>query len=218
LLQPPFTFSAKPGETILLECPGVGNPVPIATWSRPDHTIELTSSRISVLSYGLQIENVTAGDEGVYICRLDNGISSVHTMKLNVLQSPVIVEGPRKSLTNESDQLKLFCEATGSPQPDIYWMINGENVKYDPQITTQGAQLIIRSVEKKHAGTVQCFAKNEVGEVSQGALLQVNPKQVDGEGKPIPTETLPPRARTKNNNRSSGEKRNTKGRESLQFI
>jgi hypothetical protein len=64
-------------------------------------------------------------------------------------------------------------------------MINGENTRFDSQITQEESKLIISSVEKRHAGIVQCFARNELGEVNEGALLQVNPKQIDGEGKPI---------------------------------
>lgn len=132
-------------------------------------------------------------------------------MKLNVLQMPDIIEAPRTSLTNESDRLELHCRASGSPAPEIYWMINGENTRFDSLVTSQGSRLVIRSVEKRHAGIVQCFARNEVGEVNEGALLQVNPKQIDGEGKPIPLG-MPQKSRSRNNNRTPNERRKNKGR------
>ena len=212
-MDPPSAFSAKPGEKVLLECPGIANPLPKATWSRPDRNLELHSSRIKVLGYGLEITEVSSDDEGTYICRLDNGENpvKVHTMRLNVLQMPLIVEAPRTSLTNESDRLELHCRASGSPEPEIYWMINGENTRFDSVIISQGNRLIIRSVEKKHAGIVQCFARNEVGEVNEGALLQVNPKQIDGEGKPIPLG-MPQKSRSRNNNRTPNERKRNKGR------
>jgi brother of ihog len=175
--------------------------------------LDLQSTRVSVLGVGLQIIDIRSDDEGTYICRLDNGENpvKVHTIRLNVLQMPHIVEAPRTSLTNESDRLELHCRATGSPEPDIYWMINGENTQFDPLITSQGQRLIIQSVEKKHAGIVQCFARNEVGEVNEGAMLQVNPKQIDGEGKPIPLG-MPQKSRSRNNNRTPNERRKSKGR------
>lgn len=169
---------------------------------------------MNVLGYGLQIEDIRADDQGTYICRLDNGEIpvKVHTIQLNVLHMPHIVESPKTSLTNESDQLELHCRATGSPAPEIYWMINGENTRFDPLISsTQGSRLVIRSVEKKHAGIVQCFARNEVGEVNEGAMLQVNPKQIDGEGKPIPLG-MPHKSRSRNNNRPPNERRKNRGR------
>lgn len=217
-MDPPSVFSAKPGDKVLLECPGIANPIPKATWSRPDGNLELHSSRISVLGYGLQITDVRSSDEGTYICRLDNGENpvKVHTIRLNVLQMPHIVDAPKLSLTNESDRLELHCRASGSPEPEIYWMINGENTRFDPLITTQGARLVIRSVEKRHAGIVQCFAKNEVGEVNEGALLQVNPKQIDGEGKPIPLG-IPHKSRPRNSNRAPSERRKNRGRKFKSF-
>ncbi|KAG5682202.1 hypothetical protein PVAND_011568 [Polypedilum vanderplanki] len=214
LLEPLSSFAVKPGENVLLECSAVSNPVFKATWSRPDKNLNLNDDRISIMGYGLQINNVKMEDEGTYICRLDNGENSVkiHTIKLNILQMPEIQEGPKTSLTNESESLELQCHATGSPTPDIYWMINGENVQFDPLIKQEGAKLIISSVEKRHAGIVQCFARNEVGEVNEGALLQVNPKQIDGEGKPIPLGRMPHKSKSRNNNnRMHNGKRKNKG-------
>lgn len=213
LLDPPTTFSAKPGESILLECPGVSNPVPKATWSRPDKNLELNSNRVSVLGYGLQINDIRIEDEGTYICRLDNGENpvKVHTIKFKVLQMPQILEGPKTSLTNESDRLELQCIASGSQTLEIYWMINGENTRFDSLITHDGPKLIISSVEKRHAGIVQCFVRNEVGEVNEGALLQVNPKQIDG-FIPIPLGGIHNKPRSRNNNRMHSEKRKNRGR------
>lgn len=111
--------------------------------------------------------NVRPDDEGTYICRLDNGENpvKVHTIRFNVLQMPHIDEAPKTSLTNESDRLELNCRASGSPDPEIYWMINGEDTRFDPLTESNGGKLIIRSVEKKHAGIIQCFARNDFGEV-----------------------------------------------------
>lgn len=217
LLEPPSVFSAKPGEKVLLECPGIANPIPKATWSRPDQNIDLNSGRLKTNGWGIEISEVRSDDEGTYICRLDNGDNpvKVHTIRLNVLQMPHIFDAPKTTLTNENDRLELRCGATGSPEPEIYWMINGENTKFDPLVTSQGTRLVIKSVEKRHAGIVQCFAKNEVGEVNEGAMLQVNPKQIDGEGKPIPLG-IPQKSRSRNNNRTPNERRKNKGRKLLE--
>lgn len=212
LLQQATEFSARPGDEIILECPGISNPVSKATWSRPDNSLDLSSDHMTIYGYGLHIRNVRIDDEGTYICRLDNGDVKIHTMRLNVLQLPQIIETPRNSLTNESDRLELNCRAVGSPEPQIYWIINGEDTRFDPLISIQGTRLIISSVEKRHAGIVQCFARNEVGEVNEGALLQVNPKQIDGEGKPIPLGIPHKTSRTKHSHRVTHERKRSKGR------
>lgn len=159
-------FIVRQGATAILECPGIANPVPKAVWSRPDAAIY--NNRTAVLSYGLQILNVVPEDRGTYVCRLDNGIAPVlvHTIKLEVQEAPSITSGPHNTLTNESESLELDCQARGFPVPEIYWMINGADIRSDSAIRQNGSKLFIKSIEKKHAGIVQCFARNEVGEVS----------------------------------------------------
>ncbi|XP_053693897.1 interference hedgehog-like [Sabethes cyaneus] len=187
----PQNVSTTPGSTVLLECTGVANPIPQPSWSRRDAFP--ISDRSQVLPYGLQISNVVPEDQGEYLCRLDNGVEPalLHTIKLTVLEAPKIIEPPRPTLTNESESLELECVARGSPTPEIYWMINGDPTKWDRLIKANGSKLFIKSVEKKHAGIVQCFARNEVGEVSESNLLQVNPKQIPGGAGAPPLGSVP---------------------------
>ncbi|XP_019891234.2 interference hedgehog [Musca domestica] len=182
-LQDPATqVTARPGETVVLECPGVGSPAPIAVWSSP-HIVNINNNnRTRIVPYGLQIVDVVPEDKGQYVCRLDNGIAPalVHVIRFTVLEKPSILRGPASTLTNESDTLELECSATGYPYPDIYWLINGQDPSGDPEVQHDGRRLVIQHVQKRHAGIVQCFAKNEVGETSEANLLKVNPKQIHG--------------------------------------
>ncbi|KAL7032797.1 hypothetical protein ACKWTF_007401 [Chironomus riparius] len=209
-MEPIMSFSAKLGENVLLECSGVSNPIFKTTWSRPHAYLNLNDPRVAQLPYGLQINNVSAKDEGIYICRLDNGENPVkiHTISLYVLQMPTILKGPRTSLTNESDSLELECHVANAKL--IYWMINGINTQFDPLIKHDEFKIFISSVEKKHAGIVQCFGRNELGEVSEGALLQVKPKQIDSEGKLIPLG-MPHKSKSRNSNRIFNTKRKNRG-------
>ncbi|XP_050068300.1 interference hedgehog-like [Anopheles maculipalpis] len=191
----PQNVSVLPGDTVLLECPGVGNPVPVPAWTRANGT--LLNGRARILDYGLQLSNVDRADEGQYLCRLQNGIDPplLHSVWLTVLEPPRIEIPPRSTLTNESDSLELECIARGSPHPDIYWMINGDYTAWDTVIRTNGTRLIIPSVEKRHAGIVQCFARNSVGEASEGNLLQVIPKQIPGGVGTTPLGSVPSSSR-----------------------
>lgn len=191
LTIPPTVVSVKPGATAVLECPGIGNPVPKATWSRPDANI--SNQRTSVMGYGLQILNVQPEDRGVYICNLDNGMTPVlmHSLRLEIQQAPIIVHGPSDTLTDEGESLELECDVKGYPEPSIYWLINAIDTRFDRTIRSNGTKLFIRSVEKKHAGIVQCFARNDIGEVCESKLLQVKPKQISGEFDAQPLGTIP---------------------------
>lgn len=181
--QKPITrFVVRHGDTAVLECPGIGNPIPKPVWSRPDAAIY--NNRTSVHPYGLQILQTVRSDRGIYVCRLDNGIAPalVHTVRLDILEPPTIIEGPRETLTNEGESLTLDCQHdSGFPEPEVYWIINDMDTRFDDFIRTNGSRLIVRAVQKRHAGIVQCFVRNEVGEVSGSSLLQVNPKQIHGD-------------------------------------
>ncbi|EDW12564.1 interference hedgehog [Drosophila mojavensis] len=177
---------ARIGETVLLLCPGVGYPPPTAVWSSPDVTGAVYNNRTRVLPYGLQIGGLQPKDTGTYICYLDNGIRPAleHYIQLVVQQAPRIVRPPSANLTNEGEFMVLECAATGTPTPKIYWLLNGENSVYDTEseLPANGS-LILRRVQKRHAGCVQCFARNVLGEDSAGTLLQVNPTQIQaGDG------------------------------------
>lgn len=171
LLQQPATLmTARPGDTVVLECPGVGSPRPSAVWSSPN-VANIYHNRSRVLAYGLQITDVRPEDQGSYVCRLDNGIAPVlvHMIKLNVLERPRISRGPNSTLTNEGDPVTLECEASGHPEPEIYWLLNGDDASLDNETLIEHNRLVIHHVQKRHAGVVQCFARNQLGEVSSGS-------------------------------------------------
>ncbi|XP_046801983.1 interference hedgehog isoform X2 [Lucilia cuprina] len=187
-LIPPVTqVTARPGDSVVLECPGVGSPPPAAVWSSPDIINISNNNRTRLLPYGLQITDVMPEDQGSYVCRLDNGIAPalVHIIKFTVLEKPTILRGPASTVTNESYTLELECSATGNPYPDIYWLINGIDTSMDEEMLHDGRRLVIQHVQKRHAGIVQCFAKNEVGETSEANPLKVNPKQIHGSSPPL---------------------------------
>lgn len=180
LYTPSSNVTVKPGETAILECPGIAYPAPRSSWSRTETSI--SNNRTSVLGNALKILNVRSEDRGDYICQLDNGILPSITLKihLEVFEAPKIQQGPVDTLTDEGEKLELDCIASGFPTPTTYWLINGVDTRQDPLIRTAGTRLIINTLQKKHAGIIQCFAKNDEGEVCESKLLQVKPKPISG--------------------------------------
>lgn len=191
LIPPPSRITVMKGETAILECPGIGYPLPKAIWSRPNASI--ASDRTSVLNYGLQIVNAQPEDSDLYICRLDNGFRPGLTLsiQLEVQMAPVIIQPPFVNITDEGRSLELECIANGSPKPKISWLVNSERMQNDGNVHIDDTKLFIRSIEKKHAGIVQCFAKNVIGEAFDTKLLQVKPKQISGGSNPQPLGTIP---------------------------
>lgn len=173
-------ITIREGSSLLLLCPGVGSPPPTVVWSSPDVVGAVKNKRSKVFGHALEISNTRVNDAGTYICFQDNGVRPAleHYIKVHVEQPPQIVRPPWADLTNEGDRLKLECEATGVPTPEIYWLLNGHSSIDDSEAELSNNFLILHSVLKRHAGYVQCFARNRLGEHSAGTLLQVNPKQI----------------------------------------
>ncbi|XP_001355776.2 interference hedgehog [Drosophila pseudoobscura] len=174
----------REGSTLLLLCPGVGSPTPTAVWSSPDVVEAIHNKRTRVLNHGLEISNVQGHDTGTYICYLDNGVRPTleHFINVTVEVPPRITRPPWADLTNEGERMQLECEATGVPAPELYWLLNGESSINDTEAEQlPNGYLVLHSVQKRHAGYVQCFARNRLGEQSAGTLLQVNPKQIQSE-------------------------------------
>jgi len=73
-----------------------------------------------------------------------------HYIKVHVEQPPQIVRPPWADLTNEGDRLKLECEATGVPTPEIYWLLNGHSSIDDSEAELSNNFLILHSVLKRH--------------------------------------------------------------------
>ncbi|KAH8353138.1 hypothetical protein KR084_009213 [Drosophila pseudotakahashii] len=173
-------ITSREGSSLLLLCPGVGSPPPTVVWSSPDVAGAVKNKRWKKFGHALEITNIRVQDAGTYICFQDNGVRPAleHYIQVRVEQPPKIVRPPWADLTNEGERLELQCEATGVPTPQIYWLLNGQSSIDDTEAELSSNALILHSVLKRHAGYVQCFARNALGEDSAGTLLQVNPKQI----------------------------------------
>jgi len=73
------------GSNVTLECSAVGNPPPQVTWHKSGGTIP--PNRTELLPGGLHLSHVRKGDEGIYVCEMNNGIGQPlrHSVMLHVL-------------------------------------------------------------------------------------------------------------------------------------
>ncbi|KAH8409906.1 hypothetical protein KR009_000820 [Drosophila setifemur] len=182
----PFSKSvtAREGDTLMLLCPGVGAPPPLVRWSSRDVSGAINNKRTRVLGHALEITNLQVQDSGSYLCHLENNLQHPieYFIYVKVEQPPQIVHPPWVDLTNEGERVQLECEASGVPKPEIYWLLNGKSSMNDTEAEQlPNGYLVLHNVLKRHAGYVQCFARNSLGEHSAGMLLQVNPKQIQSE-------------------------------------
>ncbi|XP_014257268.1 interference hedgehog-like isoform X2 [Cimex lectularius] len=178
LYTPQSKYVIQSKQNVTLECSGVGQPPPKATWRRVNGV--LPNDRID-LSYGaLTLTNVQPSDQGQYVCELSNGVPPMqaHLVSLQVQVPPVVTKGPANAVIEEDSDTELVCEVTGAPSPNITWLLNGESVNNDSHIIPISGKLMIKKIQKRHAGIYQCFASNPVGTTYGSAMIQVSPTQV----------------------------------------
>lgn len=175
---PQSRYNVQAGANITLECVAHGEPVPKVSWRKKGGT--LPKDRYSITAAGLRLVNISSSDEGVYVCEMNNGVSPVLIHNVEVfLQEPAVVEkGPENHLVKEGGKVRLECVVRGKPPPKTTWLLNGESVRNDSHIVTNGSIIQIREVEKRHAGMYQCMAENELGSSFGSSTLQVEPRQV----------------------------------------
>uniref|UniRef100_A0A0C9QTS6 Interference hedgehog n=1 Tax=Fopius arisanus TaxID=64838 RepID=A0A0C9QTS6_9HYME len=176
--QPQTEYKVLRGRNVTLECFGAARPIPKVTWSR---LVGSLPSGSQYTSSGLMLTNVLPQDQGEYHCMWTSGGNKIESVIiLKVVAPPRVTKVPKASTFAEGGELELFCEATGHPEPTIEWLINGEPLQRSPNVESKGSRLFVSSVEKKHAGIVQCVASNEYGSHSGYNFLRVNPKQHPG--------------------------------------
>ncbi|XP_070557991.1 leucine-rich repeat and immunoglobulin-like domain-containing nogo receptor-interacting protein 2 [Ptychodera flava] len=86
----------------------------------------------------------------------------------------------------EGDAIELSCNATGVPEPDVYWITSsGDIVNSNKNINTtvvddfelnSHGTLVITSTLMKHSGTYVCIAVNLKGKAACATHLRIIPK------------------------------------------
>nr|CAD7205079.1 unnamed protein product [Timema douglasi] len=178
LTTPPNNYTAQHGSNITLECSAVGNPPPRVTWLK--YGGSLPRNRTELHPGGLLLWNLEKGDEGTYVCGMNNGVGKrlKHVVMLYLQEPPEIVREPKNSLVEEGGEVTMECVVKGSPPPLVSWLLNGEPLQNDSHMRITGGKLHISQLEKRHAGIFQCFASNPLGTRYGSAMLQVLPKPV----------------------------------------
>lgn len=185
-------YTVVKGQTVFLECPVVGYPIPNVIWSKNG---QLPIARSEMVYGGLIIRNVSSTDDGVYICTFTN---SKGTFSKNIIlvynEPPTIEKGLENKKVTVEEYLDFECIVRGTPEPVVSWVLNGNSVLNDSSIEAIGNRLYFRPVEKRHAGLLQCFATNILKTVYSSTILEVVPKQIssaDAEESGM-LQTLPP--------------------------
>nr|CAD7575774.1 unnamed protein product [Timema californicum] len=187
--------AAKEGTTHQLHCKVEGVPLPLVQWFKNDICIDNSPDYIITYNNGdaiLRFEEVFLEDQAEYTCKATNPVGT-NTCKarltvepLEPTESPAFVTPLSNVMARAGQKIKLECEVTGLPTPELSWIHNGKPVKETRDLKTQydedfKATLTITEAFPKDAGVYVVSAKNIAGEATSSCNVSVKGR--------LPTET-----------------------------
>ncbi|XP_076353516.1 tyrosine-protein phosphatase Lar-like isoform X3 [Tachypleus tridentatus] len=197
--DPPKIERAPHNQTVIsggvasFTCTVLGNPKPVIEWRKNGRRLVTARYAVQDMPNGsvLRIEPVRKDlDVATYECVAENGVGLpvFAKAKLNVLSKDQIplgfpkftVEPSLQGVERGRDAL-LPCQATGTPQPDIFWLKDFVPVKLDdPRLQLiHGGSLQIKYAEDEDNGDYECVAENAIGTgISKRASLYVRARRV----------------------------------------
>uniref|UniRef100_A0A4W6DTN1 Roundabout guidance receptor 1 n=1 Tax=Lates calcarifer TaxID=8187 RepID=A0A4W6DTN1_LATCA len=183
------SFVRRPGSQVVLvdqsvefRCEARGDPVPTVRWRKDDG--DLPKGRYEIREdHTLKIRRLTSGDVGSYTCVAENMVGKAEaSATLTVHVPPAFVVRPRNQVVGVGRTVTFQCEATGNPQPAIFWQREGSQnllFSYQPPqpssrfSVSQTGDLTITDAERSDVGYYSCQALNIAGSVITKALLEV---------------------------------------------
>uniref|UniRef100_I3JXY4 Hemicentin 2 n=1 Tax=Oreochromis niloticus TaxID=8128 RepID=I3JXY4_ORENI len=184
-LEPPLLAHVAPvittgsGQSLSIPCMLLdGIPLPERHWSKNGKPL---NRRMFLRSDGsLYIERAIPEDTGIYVCTAVNVAGSANiTVSLEVHVPPEISAGPYHYIANEGVAIRLSCEATGVPKPDVVWSkVTLATFGFSP--SDSEGHLHIPNPSAEDAGIYICTATSPVGYASREIQLSVNSKANGG--------------------------------------
>nr|XP_033486978.1 roundabout homolog 1 isoform X5 [Epinephelus lanceolatus] len=186
------SFVRRPGSQVVLvdqsvefRCEARGDPVPTVRWRKDDG--DLPKGRYEIREdHTLKIRRLTSADVGSYTCVVENMVGKAEasaTLTVHVMSvPPAFVVRPRNQVVGVGRTVTFQCEATGNPQPAIFWQREGSQnllFSYQPPqpssrfSVSQSGDLTITDAERSDMGYYSCQAINTAGSVLTKALLEV---------------------------------------------
>uniref|UniRef100_A0A8C6J2I3 Uncharacterized protein n=1 Tax=Melopsittacus undulatus TaxID=13146 RepID=A0A8C6J2I3_MELUD len=181
----PSNLAVTVDDSAEFKCEARGDPVPTVRWRKDDG--ELPKARYEIRDdHTLKIRKVMAGDMGSYTCVAENMVGKAEasaTLTVQVLsEPPQFVVKPRDQVAALGRTVTFQCEATGNPQPAIFWRREGsQNLLFSyqpPQSSSrfsvsQTGDLTITNVQRSDVGYYICQTLNVAGSIITKAYLEV---------------------------------------------
>lgn len=163
-----------------LRCKAEGDPTPVIKWSKDGVRIQPSSKYIYHPDGSLTVKNIEATDHGSYQCEAINVNGRVTADGIVMIKAPPVFSiQPENIITQVGGNIKLECVASGTPNPEIIWYKNDEEILPNDengrvQFSDGRSVLEINDVQESDTAIYVCEAWNEVGmrEVSASVLIE----------------------------------------------
>ncbi|XP_017590711.1 PREDICTED: contactin-4 isoform X1 [Corvus brachyrhynchos] len=184
----------KVGGDVIIECKPKASPRPTYSWKKGKDILR-ENERITVLDDGsLRIVNVTKSDAGSYTCVATNHFGTASSTGSLVVKDPTrVMVSPFSMDVTVGESIVLPCQVSHDHSLDIVftWSFNGHLIDFEKDgdhFERVGGQdsagdLMIRSIQLKHAGKYVCMVQTSVDKLSAAADLIVR-------GPPGPPEAV----------------------------
>ncbi|XP_073426231.1 basement membrane-specific heparan sulfate proteoglycan core protein isoform X5 [Dendrobates tinctorius] len=167
---PPGPIKVNVGETVYLECSGVGDPRPVVSWRRTGSRQTIRQqNHVPLDSHAvLQITSVKLGDSGSYTCVGHNPAGSAQVLVDVIVEDRVMKPSAPAASVEQSvhvvlagETATLRCSAAGNPTPSITWSKLRAPLPWQHQIVNDS--LVIPRVAQQDSGQYICNASNADG-------------------------------------------------------
>ncbi|XP_035116320.2 hemicentin-2 isoform X8 [Callithrix jacchus] len=161
------------GSLVELRCEARGIPQPLVSWMK-DGEPWLPQS----LEQGpsLQLEMVRAADSGTYSCvAMSEAGEARRHFQLTVMDPPHIEDSgqPAELSLTPGTPMELLCDAQGSPQPNITWHKDGQDLSRLEHSSRPTRVLWVESVQVGDAGLYTCLAESPAGAAEKSFRVRV---------------------------------------------
>ncbi|KAK1161284.1 myotilin-like isoform X1 [Acipenser oxyrinchus oxyrinchus] len=187
--QVPQDLTVEEGRFCRIDFKVGGLPTPDVVWYlngkpiRPDDFHKMLVCEKGVHSFIIEV--VTVDHAGVYECVARNRAGENRfTLQLDVIaqerrQAPVFTQKMQNCQAVEGDTVRLECQVSAAPPPELYWKKDNEMLHVDPerisvyQDNTGRLCLLIERVEKADAGWYTVSAINDAGMSTCNARVDI---------------------------------------------
>ncbi|XP_033761247.1 hemicentin-1-like [Pecten maximus] len=166
------TLSVKVQQTLTINCPVNGIPLPQISWFKDEQYISpILDANIKLYAGGRRLEvlNARITDAGRYKCVGENIAGSTqHEFDVKVNVPPQIEHSDVLVIPEvvENGDLQLNCPASGKPTPKITWFRENQPIKFNSSrylLLNDGFTLQILDAQQDDATRFICRAENVAG-------------------------------------------------------